>query len=342
MPELTWYRNGKPIEHSPVTAISQGVLRLHSVEPEDEGIYQCFATNLAGQASTAGYLTVRSAENHHKLPRMHAIKCYPLNYNLVYVTFKSADSVEMVMYYLATENPSSWEVIQPVDSSKNRFFISGHMDPLREYVLYMRGLNRRDKNADNKEGSILMSKLSKGVTCQTQGLEILSTAFPDKIFIWWPTLLQSNRKQNNNNNYTIDIDHYVVQFWHNDSTNPTVFADQIIGTTAPLDEYQTWQEIERVLGKIAATTTAFNSTYPNYALDFDLGLPPVKRRDEATMNVTITEVKVAGNVTGILIPNSNRVIARVLGVKRGETIDEQTVKFVQWKIVREHQQQLGG
>lgn len=89
----------------------------------------------------------------------------------------------------------------------------------------------------------------------------------------------------------------------------------MIGSYIQLDEYKcssNWSEISLFLEKIPATTN-------------------VHTTDE---DMTITELKIPGNVTGILIPNTNKVIVRVLATitENGQVI-EQDNRFVQWKTI---------
>lgn len=79
-PEIVWFKNGHRIVSSLVSVIAKDTLRIHSVEPEDQGIYQCFATNDAGQAYSTAYLTVRTNDLQLKMPRLYGIKCYPENF----------------------------------------------------------------------------------------------------------------------------------------------------------------------------------------------------------------------------------------------------------------------
>lgn len=141
------------------------------------------------------------------------------------------------------------------------------------------------------------------------------------IFIWWSQYQKLN------------VSFYTIQFWHNNTSNPTIFSDQIIGTTLPLDEYQASDDIEEQFEEIAATTNiyltsseeALHETHNQYKSTID---------SQDAQNETVTEVRVSGNVTGILIPNTKRIVVRVLIpiMYKGKEF-HQNLKYVQWKAV---------
>ena len=116
--------------------------------------------------------------------------------------------------------------------------------------------------------------------------------------------------------------------------------------------YGTWADVEKDLVKINAQAKIIKSPKSgrnirslNYSFRNRQGLqsrltetgieveslitdPP------ANSNGTITEVRVPGNVSGILIPNSNFIIVRVLASTsaNGEPLD-QDLRFLRWKTV---------
>lgn len=111
---------------------------------------------------------------------------------------------------------------------------------------------------------------------------------------------------------------YVIQFWHNDTTNPTVFSEHIVGTTKEINEFHSQHDIAGDLIKIAAKTNVYeNVTIGEHE------------------NATITEIRVSGNVTGILIPNAKRLVVRVLvPVFDDDGIElQQDMRYVEWKTV---------
>lgn len=138
-------------------------------------------------------------------------------------------------------------------------------------------------------------------------VRIHSTYYDNKILIWWDEVGEKTES-------------FTLQFWNNKSTNPAMFSDQVIGSYIQLDEYKcssNWSEISLYLEKIPATTNIIVDDINN-----------------ENLNMTITEVKIPGNVTGILIPNTNKVIVRVLAtITDNGVVLEQDNRFVQWKTI---------
>ncbi|KAJ8283490.1 hypothetical protein COCON_G00023400 [Conger conger] len=63
LPEMVWYKDGVPI--SPVKTpryrvLAGGSLQVNGLLPDDTGMFQCFARNLAGEVQTNTYLAVTS------------------------------------------------------------------------------------------------------------------------------------------------------------------------------------------------------------------------------------------------------------------------------------------
>lgn len=58
-PEITWYKNGALVEEGPgITLGGDGALTIDRVKKDDEGLYECVATNEEGVARTSGVITV--------------------------------------------------------------------------------------------------------------------------------------------------------------------------------------------------------------------------------------------------------------------------------------------
>lgn len=86
-PELSWYHNGALLNSSYTRYISGNELHIHSFDPEEEGIYQCFARNVAGEDSATGELRFkRQPEQPNPLQN---IRCYPHSFHTINVTFDS-------------------------------------------------------------------------------------------------------------------------------------------------------------------------------------------------------------------------------------------------------------
>ena len=167
------------------------------------------------------------------------------------------------------------------------------------------------------------------------------------IFIWW--------KFTNNVNITA----FSIQFQHQNQSHQVFFSDQVVGTYKQLgDFYGTWADVEKDLEKIKAQTKVIPSTneirtkrFLNFNSDNRQILrssdsfvrsrkaagfeeEAIKLSSPTNTNVTITEVRVPGNVSGILIPNSNHIVVRVLASTTldGEPL-KQDLRFLSWKTV---------
>lgn len=331
-PNIQWFRNGELLASNSVIVVDGGLLRIHSVDPTDDAIYQCFASNAAGMAYSTAYLTVRTSTTalEATLPRVYDVKCYPIDYQSILVTFRATKPVHMINYYLMGD---TLEAVAPAPVPTNHHFnITGLMDPLRAYTLHLRGFTTDPHQMTTKvESRLIMSRLSKGIKCQTQGLELLSTAFPDHVFLWWPPT-------NGKNNYTAPVDHYLIQLWGNDtrtSDNNWSMDGDVTGTNGQLDEYKTWNEIDQMLHKIPAEMSVINTSYVVDGAESFLkqSIDGKRRKPSIRFHFNVTQIKVPRNVSGILIPNTKRVWARVIGVRAGEVIPDEELQYVQWKKV---------
>lgn len=90
-PEIIWYHNGEQFNNSYTRYLnSPHELRIPSFDPDESGIYQCFARNVLGEVYTAGELRLRQEDVILRNP-LHNIKCYPHSYNSINVTFDNPD-----------------------------------------------------------------------------------------------------------------------------------------------------------------------------------------------------------------------------------------------------------
>lgn len=169
-------------------------------------------------------------------------------------------------------------------------------------------------------------------------MDIYSIVYATGIFIWWPTL------------HIVNLSHLNIQFRYNDTSNPTKFSDQIIGTKEKLQELERWDDIQPKLVKISAITNVYPefegsrerrsvlnnfrqfsssaASMPSYMND-ELKVYDTVKRSEG-----ITEVRVPGFVSGILIPNTQFIDVRVLVPimdRDGELY--QDTSYVEWKTV---------
>ncbi|XP_055527115.1 protogenin isoform X2 [Wyeomyia smithii] len=367
-PKVTWYKNGREIKNNYIVHYSYPILRIHTIDPEDEGLYQCIAKNEAGETSVSMYLSIRDKDKYKRISkRPENIQCFPLDTTSLYVRFDRGVqyvNTEYVMYYLASENPYSWYSSPPTQLlTNNSMKITGPMvTPFQNYTVYLRActvtsISEAESIGPAGKKQVIPSKLSKGVKCTSQGVPVLSTFFPNGIFIGWPR-------------YTgVEPTAFIIQFKHDNSTSFSNISTQINGTRQILDDYITHEEVEPLLTKINITTKHYLESIPveitgkrkrkRRRRAFDLAKNPkqifesltgtqldletynqhaesdnLAKHNQKFRQMFITQIKVSGNVTGILIPDKKSVIVRILGsvALDGEPM-KQDLRFVQWKTI---------
>ncbi|XP_063704517.1 uncharacterized protein LOC134833940 [Culicoides brevitarsis] len=341
-PNVTWYRNGKRLENNYVTSIDGKSLKINCVEPEDQGIYECFARNPYGEVKSSTHLTVRKKQQYKDLSaRPLNVKCYPADFNSVIITYESKDVYNTINYYIATRDPYTWQSPPPLDPmTKSSFRITTYMEPLRKYGIYLRGTIRKDaktSGSKNDYAVMTLTRMSDLVECATQGIPVRYTSMTNmnSIFIWWADTLKLN------------LTSMVIQFLHNDTMDQPTFKHEIIGTYANFggsNNYLTYSEFGPSLEKIPIESDEkvrrkrflWNND-DEHESDLYMKISRLATRNAIYPNSnegTISEVKVFGNVTGILIPNSQRIIVRVLGSTEPDgSLFPQDLKFVPWTTV---------
>lgn len=91
-PVITWYHNGEPFNSSYTRYINANELYIPSFDPDESGIYQCFARNIAGEVYSSGELRLRNQSEVIPNP-LKNIKCYPHTFNSINVTFENQAAV---------------------------------------------------------------------------------------------------------------------------------------------------------------------------------------------------------------------------------------------------------
>ncbi|XP_066571220.1 vascular endothelial growth factor receptor kdr-like isoform X2 [Amia ocellicauda] len=62
-PHVTWYKNGQLVQVAPgITLTPEGLLIIERVKKDDEGLYECLASNVEGEVKTAAVITVLGSE----------------------------------------------------------------------------------------------------------------------------------------------------------------------------------------------------------------------------------------------------------------------------------------
>ncbi|XP_062535649.1 uncharacterized protein LOC134204852 isoform X2 [Armigeres subalbatus] len=358
-PRITWFKNGREIKNNHIVHFNYPILRINTIDPEDEGLYQCIAKNEAGEASVSMYLSIRDKDRYRRLSRRpESIQCFPIDTTSLYVRFERGlqqMNTDYAMYYLASSSPHSWFSSPPTQlMTNNSLKITGPMVvPFRNYTVYLRTCSVSSvPDAENTgpagKKQVIPSKLSKGVQCASQGVPVLSIFFSNGIFIWWPRFSG------------VEPTAYTIQLKHNDTTALPFDALQINGTTQILDDYITHEEVEPLLTKIPITVRetrenvldessdkkrrkrrrrAFDSLTGTQldleSADASVGVAGHHDKHEIKYRqVLVTQLKVPGNVTGVFIPNTKNVNVRILGstAEDGEPM-VQDLHYIQWKTI---------
>lgn len=85
-PRIQWYRNGELIQYDLLINYTEPKLIIRSYEEYHKGIYQCIATNVAGEAQVVGLLSWKIKDY---LEQPQNVKCYPINYSTLKVTYQT-------------------------------------------------------------------------------------------------------------------------------------------------------------------------------------------------------------------------------------------------------------
>lgn len=266
------------------------------MEPFDEGIYQCFARNDYGEASTTFYLHVRP-RNLLNYPPLEP-KCHSTDDGNLKVTFnrQSEDKFSSISYLASFDKSDFDSGFNTIFQNENNFTIARSTlrgaKPLKPFHLYMRFMWSSGK-------SLTLSLLSKPITCAFQQIEPKFIKASNGSFLGWNIDVSKE-----------DLSKTIVtiQFLKNDSTDSLSFSNEVVGSYEKIDEAKTWADIERSLQKISVNS----SDHGNF-----------------------TEIKVPGNVTGILIIKVEEIFVRIFGsIEENGTHIMQDYENVKWRILK--------
>lgn len=94
-PKIQWYHDGRRLRYGSIVDYEEPQLIIHTFDEQHKGIYQCFATNDAGETHVTGLL---SWQNKQYLQRPENVKCYPVNYSSMKITFEHPHRVSVARY----------------------------------------------------------------------------------------------------------------------------------------------------------------------------------------------------------------------------------------------------
>lgn len=247
-PKITWYYNGLKINNGYVVHFQESILQISSVDPEDEGTYECLVENDVGEIKMSGQLSVRKKRQIKDFgERPKNIQCLSVDTKSFFLLFESKQKYDKIYYYIASKTPYQWLSPPLVDlytEQSVKLPTANYMKPFQSYGIFIRGLIGVD------DGSVALSPLSHLVECFSQGISVKSTATTNGIFIWWSLI--------------DPISSLIIQFWNNETTinnqrSLFTFSSTVVGTYKIFvddeensDVFLTWPEIEPLLNKIPA------------------------------------------------------------------------------------------
>ncbi|XP_062127284.1 uncharacterized protein LOC133839664 [Drosophila sulfurigaster albostrigata] len=320
-PTLSWYHNGALLNSSYTRYISGNELHIHSFDPEEEGIYQCFARNVAGEDSVTGEVRFkRQPENPNPLQN---IRCYPHSFHTINVTFDSRTMEAMFVVHIVRSNPHQWSSFAPMKLNHTSFVvISTGLPVYRPFALITRFLTPTSEVRSGTivpQQMILSSLRSPAVVCCTQGLLLRLVHLGNDTFVKWSQAELDNKK------------YFILQFSVNHThPHPAQLLDgPLHGTVTPVeekaDEVRRHLTIIRPLNQSAAATVMRNAEYE--VLDNEV--------DDVTLEMEedIFSLVVDASVTGVLLQHFSRIKMRVLIITSENEFLAQDFRYVQWKII---------
>jgi hypothetical protein len=298
------YKNGELIKNNHIKYARNELLRIESLEPHDEGLYQCFARNDFGEASGTYYLHLAPRNLLNEAPTN--AKCYSTGDNTIMIEFQRSESVRVnrIQYYIATDEPRDFITSLSSDLfGRNSFELHKSTvltaRSLKPFYLYMRSMM--------PSGNMLTtSPLSKPLVCAFQEIEPrfikAQSAGQTGSFLTWQI--------NDLSREELERAVITIQFLKNETGDVMQFAGEAVGTFIhwPGEALPQWKEVEKNLQRVA-----------------------VNGSDQGQY----TEIKVSGNVTGILIIKVEQIFVRIFGSleENGEYL-QQNYSQVKWKSVK--------
>ncbi|XP_036323835.1 uncharacterized protein LOC118737447 [Rhagoletis pomonella] len=328
-PVISWYHNGVPLNSSYTRYIIGNELHIHSFDPIEAGIYQCFARNLAGEVYSAGELRFRNKGDELLLKNpLQNIRCYALSFNTINVTFESNFFESLFIVHIVQNNPHRW--ISPFAPMKlnhtSHLVISSHLPVYRPFELITRVLVPTSEiRLANKpqQQTILSSLRSPPVTCCTQGLLLHLVHMGNDTFVTWSQPELEGKK------------YFIIQLSSNyTQPHPKQLLNQRLrGTTQHVD--LTPQDVAQKLCDISALNEAeMRAVLRGAQAQY------IDNNSHVELEEELFSLVVRANVTGVLLPNFQRMKLRVLIITRENENLRQDFRYVQWKTVENDTNEL--
>lgn len=231
------YKNGQKVQNTHIKYFEYPIAKIETIDPEDEGLYQCIARNDYGEVSSNFYLHIPPRTMMMHGPRN--VKCFPMAKNIMHVTFERDENSNLIQYYIASDSPRDFHSQLSININDRFNIDTSKMNVFKPFNLYMRLMNPVD--SQNSPRIHIVSKLSKPIVCASQGIDPKFVNAPNGIFLRWDI------QQTDTN-----ITGFTVQFLNNETSSPVVFSSGVVGTFESWPAYVSWNEVQKKLEKIAA------------------------------------------------------------------------------------------
>ncbi|KAL7017913.1 hypothetical protein ACKWTF_010565 [Chironomus riparius] len=298
IPTIKWYRNGELIKNNPIRYAKSTTMKIETIEPYDEGLYQCFARNDFGEASGTFYLHVRPVNLLNYAP--YNLKCSSIDDNAITVNFKRREDeqINRIQYFVASEEPSEYSTDFSAElMGQSSFDIKKarlrNIKSLKPFYLYVRSMLPSG-------GGMTISPLSIPTKCAFQEIEPKFVKAQNGTFLRW-TIDDLTDEELSKSVITI-------QFLKNGTNDALSFSTEVVGTYAKFGDYVMWSDIEKNLQKISVNSSDHGEW---------------------------TEIKVPGNVSGILIIKIEEIFVRIFGsMEEDDEFLEQDYSNLKWQSVK--------
>lgn len=303
------YKNGNLIPNNHVKFFDYPTAKIESTDPEDEGLYQFIARNSYGDAVSSFYLHVNITTMLKNVPS--ETKCYPLNNNAVFVTFKKEADFNMIYYYMASDSSPRQFIVELNNGTTSQNFTINRegqtkdiMKPLKKFYLYMRNMQPAHNLAGPNNVPMLLSRLSKPVVCSTQGFEPNFKKNSNGISFTWNSESGEGSEA---------ITRFYIELQVNSANDSVQFESGMIGTYEKM-------------------TNQWSGDDSNFTSIVVLSSSKHERPDGSKY----TKIEVPGNVSGIFIVNAKSLSVRILGsVQPNGELFDQDLRYLSWYNISE-------
>ncbi|XP_065372017.1 uncharacterized protein plum [Calliphora vicina] len=322
-PTITWYHNGIVFNSTITRYINGNELHIESYDPEESGIYQCFASNIAGEVYTAGEIRPINRGDVKPNP-LKNIRCFAHTFSSVNVTFDNESSVSLFIVHIIQQNPFRWTTpYSPMKLNTSYIIIDNDLPNIRPFELITRGLMPTSEivKGNNPTQQRMSSTLrSLPVTCCTQGLPLRVVQLGNNTFVTW-SLIPMNTKK-----------YFIIQFSINNSSpdpqrsvsQPLVGTVQIVNLKAQ-DIYQKLRNIEAI--NATESRRVLKNAISSYS-DNDASILNNADGEENIYNLVLP-----ANVTGLMMNHFSRLKLRVLLITSDNENLAQDFRYVEWKSI---------